>query len=95
MSTVPSALGERLLIPASPAESLSAFYIYTSQMSFLIRLASTREGAEKLLDAELFARLSQCEYLGARPEDEPTSMGERPFSTCAGTILILGDLGRL
>ncbi|KAK4703077.1 hypothetical protein P7C70_g3143, partial [Phenoliferia sp. Uapishka_3] len=51
-------------------ESLSAFYIFTSQMAFLIRLASTREGAEKLLDANLLGRLSECEYLGARPEDD-------------------------
>ncbi|KAL8292911.1 hypothetical protein RQP46_000605 [Phenoliferia psychrophenolica] len=53
----------RSLEPDPNAESLAAFYIYTSQMSFLIRLASTREGAEKLLDAELFVRLSQCDYL--------------------------------
>lgn len=45
-------------------------------MSFLIRLASTREGAEKLLTAELLSKLAQCEYLGARPQsDSSASMG--------------------
>lgn len=60
----------------SPLESLDALYTYETQMSFLIRLASTREGAEKLLTAELFGKLAQCDYLGARPEDEPASMGQ-------------------
>lgn len=44
-------------------------------MSFLIRLASTREGAEKLLSAELLSKLAQCDYLGARPQVDASSMG--------------------
>lgn len=47
-------------------------------MSFLIRVASTREGAEKLFSAELFVKLAQCDYLGARPELDTSSMGEWP-----------------
>lgn len=46
-------------------------------MSFLIRLASTREGAEKLLSADLLSKLAQCEYLGSRPQnDSSASMGK-------------------
>lgn len=50
-------------------------------MSFLTRLASTREGAEKLMNAELLSRLAECDYLGARPLEEAAPMGERllPF----------------
>ena len=47
-------------------------------MSFLIRLASTREGAEKLLSAELLSKLAQCDYLGARPQVDASSMGASP-----------------
>lgn len=55
--------------------SLNALYVYEAQMSFLIRVASTREGAEKLLGAEVLSRLAECEYLGARPLAEADSMG--------------------
>lgn len=44
-------------------------------MSFLLRLASSREGAEKLLGAELLNRLADCEYLGARPLADASAMG--------------------
>ncbi|KPV78555.1 uncharacterized protein RHOBADRAFT_51011 [Rhodotorula graminis WP1] len=54
--------------------SLNALYVYEAQMSFLIRLASTREGAEKLLAAELLGRLAECEFLGARPVADTSSM---------------------
>jgi hypothetical protein len=49
-------------------------------MSFLTRLASTREGAEKLMNAELLSRLAECDYLGARPLEEAAPMGAFPLS---------------
>ncbi|BGP12970.1 hypothetical protein JCM10213_006609 [Rhodosporidiobolus nylandii] len=63
---------QAVLQPDPP--SLNALYVYEAQMSFLIRLASTREGAEKLLGAELLTRLAECEYLGARPLADSSSM---------------------
>ncbi|GAA5831477.1 hypothetical protein JCM11251_004037 [Rhodosporidiobolus azoricus] len=63
---------QNVLQPDPP--SLNALYIYEAQMSFLIRLASTREGAEKLLGAELLAKLAECEFLGARPLADYSSM---------------------
>ncbi|GAA5994814.1 Nup192p [Rhodotorula paludigena] len=54
--------------------SLNALYVYEAQMSFLVRLASSREGAEKLLSAELLTRLAECEFLGARPVNDVSSM---------------------
>ena len=58
------------------AESLNALYIYEAQMSFLTRLASTTEGAQKLMGAELLGRLAECDYLGARPESSSADMGK-------------------
>ncbi|GAA6062083.1 hypothetical protein JCM10212_006506 [Sporobolomyces blumeae] len=55
-------------------ESLNALYIYEALMSFLIRVASTREGAEKLLNAELLSRLAECEFLGSRPIADGSGM---------------------
>ncbi|SCV68829.1 BQ2448_950 [Microbotryum intermedium] len=55
-------------------ESLNALYVYEAQMSFLIRLASTREGAEKLMNAEVLAKLADCDYLGTRPVVDTNSM---------------------
>ncbi|BGP04990.1 hypothetical protein JCM10049v2_000792 [Rhodotorula toruloides] len=59
--------------------SLNALYVYEAQMSFLIRLASSREGAEKLLGAELLNRLADCEYLGARPLADASAMDFEGF----------------
>lgn len=56
--------------------SLNALYVYEAQMSFLIRLASSRDGAEKLMSAELLSRLADCEYLSARPLEDANAMGE-------------------
>lgn len=55
-------------------ESLNALYVYEALVSFLIRLSTTRQGAEKLLNAELLSRLAECEYLGSRPVADSASM---------------------
>ncbi|GAA5985830.1 hypothetical protein JCM5350_006906 [Sporobolomyces pararoseus] len=55
-------------------ESLNALYVYEALVSFLIRLSSTRQGAEKLLNAALLSRLAECEYLGSRPTSESSPM---------------------
>ncbi|GAA5922074.1 uncharacterized protein JCM15063_003177 [Sporobolomyces koalae] len=54
-------------------ESLNALYVYEALVSFLIRLSSSREGAEKLLQAELLSRLASCQYLETRPVAESSS----------------------
>ncbi|GAA5853541.1 hypothetical protein JCM8547_002499 [Rhodosporidiobolus lusitaniae] len=65
---------ELLAVLQPDPPSLNALYVYEAQMSFLIRLASTREGAEKLLSAELLTKLADCEYLGARPLADTSAM---------------------
>lgn len=48
-------------------------------MSFLIRMAQSRPGAEKLLEARIFPVLSQCEFLDTRPEADQSFMGMCPI----------------
>ncbi|GAA5875841.1 hypothetical protein JCM16303_004016 [Sporobolomyces ruberrimus] len=55
-------------------ESLNALYVYEALVSFLIRISSTRQGAEKLLNSELLSRLAECEYLGSRPVADTSAM---------------------
>jgi hypothetical protein len=45
-------------------------------MSLLIRMAQTRSGAERLLEARLFSILSQCDYLDTRPEADHAFIGK-------------------
>ena len=45
-------------------------------MSLLIRMAQTRSGAERLLEAQIIPVLAQCDYLDARPEADQSFMGE-------------------
>ena len=44
-------------------------------MSLLIRIAQTRQGAERLLEARVLPNLGGCDYLDARPEADQTFMG--------------------
>ena len=39
-------------------------------MSFLVRLAQTRHGAERLLECRLLHILAQIDFLDARPEPD-------------------------
>jgi nuclear pore complex protein Nup205 len=52
------------------AASLNALYVYEAKMSFLVRIAQTRQGADKLLNCRIFPLLSQCEFLASRPEKD-------------------------
>ncbi len=45
-------------------------------MSLLVRMAQTRTGAERLLDAQLLIILSQCDFLDARPETDQSFVGK-------------------
>jgi nuclear pore complex protein Nup205 len=61
-------------------ESLNALYVYEAQMSFLIRVASSRDGAEKLLSAGALSKLAECNYLGSRPNAYEPSLGTPWFA---------------
>lgn len=45
-------------------------------MSFFIRMAQTRGGAERLLEAQVVPVLTRCDFLDARPEADQSFMGK-------------------
>ena len=58
-----------------PTDDLNSLYVYEAKMSLFIRMAQTRPGAEKLLDAQILPTLTRCDYLDARPEADQSFMG--------------------
>ncbi|KAF5361405.1 hypothetical protein D9758_006258 [Tetrapyrgos nigripes] len=60
-------------------DDLNPLYVYESKMSFFIRLAQTRLGAERLLEARLIPTLAQCDYLDARPEADSSFVDQDNF----------------
>jgi len=58
-----------------PIDDLNSLYVYEAKMSLFIRMAQTRPGAEKLLEAQILPTLTRCDYLDARPEADQSFMG--------------------
>lgn len=56
-------------------DDLNPLYVYEAKMSFFIRLAQTRAGAERLLEAQVLQTLARCEYIDATPEADQAFMG--------------------
>jgi nuclear pore complex protein Nup205 len=50
--------------------SLNALYVYGAQLAFFSRLAQSRAGAERLIEARIFEVLAQADHLSARPEQD-------------------------
>ncbi|KAG8996360.1 hypothetical protein FRB93_000744 [Tulasnella sp. JGI-2019a] len=60
-------------------DNLDPLYVYEAKMSLLIRIAQTRQGAERLLDCRVFAVLSQCEFIDARPQNDHAFIDQDSF----------------
>ncbi|KAL0579383.1 hypothetical protein V5O48_002608 [Marasmius crinis-equi] len=60
-------------------DDLNPLYVYEAKMSFFIRLAQTRAGAERLLETRLIPVLAQCDYLDARPEADSSFVDHDTF----------------
>ncbi|KAA1466852.1 hypothetical protein DENSPDRAFT_57546 [Dentipellis sp. KUC8613] len=60
-------------------DDLNALYVYEAKMSLFIRIAETRQGAERLLEARLLSILADCEYLDSRPEADQSFMDYDSF----------------
>ncbi|KAJ8091309.1 hypothetical protein PM082_015027 [Marasmius tenuissimus] len=60
-------------------DDLNPLYVYEAKMSFFIRLAQTRAGAERLLQSRLIPVLAQCDYLDARPEADSSFVDHDTF----------------
>ena len=56
-------------------EDLSPLYVYESKMSLFIRMAQTRLGAERLLEAQLIPTLAQCDFIDCMPEADQAFIG--------------------
>jgi Nuclear pore complex scaffold, nucleoporins 186/192/205 len=60
--------------------SLNAVYVHEAKMAFLIRIAQTRLGAERLLASRLLSVLAQCDFFDARPDNSQSAIGlSNPF----------------
>ena len=62
------------------ADDLNPLYVYESKMSLLVRMAQTRQGAERLLEARVLPILADCDFLDARPEADKSFLGMRLYS---------------
>ncbi|KAF9529076.1 nucleoporin Nup186/Nup192/Nup205 [Crepidotus variabilis] len=60
-------------------EDLTTLYIYEAKLSLFIRMAQTRSGAEKLLDAQLLPILAGCDYLDSRPDIDQSFIDRDSF----------------
>jgi len=56
-------------------DDLNPLYVYEAKMSLFIRMAQTRQGAERLLEAQLLPVLAHCDFLEDRPEIDQSFMG--------------------
>ncbi|EIW76673.1 hypothetical protein CONPUDRAFT_92653 [Coniophora puteana RWD-64-598 SS2] len=60
-------------------DDLNPLYVYEAKMSFFIRMAQSRSGAERLMEAQVLPVLAQCDYLDARPEADESFMDRDSF----------------
>lgn len=63
--------------------SLNALYVYEALMSFMVRLASSKAGADALLDARILEALAQADFLATSPEQAAGSIGSETFLPAA------------
>lgn len=84
--------------------ALHAFWVFESKMAFLLAVASTRKGAEQLVNAGIFQTLSTCAFVNAQiitlevlQNDEHYDMVRRQHDAVVSVlqlaVRILGSLG--
>lgn len=69
------------------ADDLNPLYVFEAKMSLLIRVAQTRQGAERLLECRLLPTLADCDFLDTRPEENQAFMG-------ASIVMIVNSVRR-
>lgn len=55
--------------------TLNSLYVHEAKMAFLLRVAQTRQGAERLLASRIFSVLAQCDFLDSRPDTTQPYIG--------------------
>ncbi|ODO07092.1 hypothetical protein I350_04461 [Cryptococcus amylolentus CBS 6273] len=58
------------------AENLHAYWVFESKLAFLLALASTRKGAEDLLDSGLFEILATCGFINVQIQASEEALDE-------------------
>ncbi len=56
-------------------DDLNSLYVYEAKMSLLIRIAQTRQGAERLIEARVLPILADCDFLDTLPEVDQSFIG--------------------
>lgn len=56
-------------------DDMNPLYVYEAKMSLFIRMAHTRQGAERLLETHILPTLARCDFPDARPEADQSFMG--------------------
>ena len=49
-------------------ENMDSLYVYEAKMSLFIKMAQSKAGAERLLEARVLSALADCDFLDSRPE---------------------------
>jgi nuclear pore complex protein Nup205 len=60
-------------------DDLNSLYVYEAKMSLFIRIAQTRQGAERLIESRVLPILADCDFLDTLPEADQSFIG-MPYS---------------
>ena len=56
-------------------DDLNSLYVYEAKMSLFIRIAQTRQGAERLIESRVLPILADCDFLDTLPEADQSFIG--------------------
>jgi nuclear pore complex protein Nup205 len=56
-------------------DDLNSLYVYEAKMSLFIRIAQTRQGAERLVESRVLPILADCDFLDTLPEADQSFIG--------------------
>jgi hypothetical protein len=75
---------------------LNSLFVYEARAAFLIRVAQTRQGADRLLEHRIFAVLAESEFISAKPDIDRRSVpSERQSSVADLHLILVNRLGKL
>ncbi|KAI0270638.1 nucleoporin Nup186/Nup192/Nup205 [Gloeopeniophorella convolvens] len=60
-------------------DDLNSLYVYEAKMSLLVRIAQTRQGAERLVEARILPILADCDFLDTLPEADQSFIDHDHF----------------
>lgn len=75
-----------------PADNLNPLYVYEAKTALLVRIAQTRQGAERLLDSRIFSLLTHCDFLDARPQNDHAFLGKLSMTSLTRPMLTIPRL---